>query len=215
MDSVENLQFILSRIASYICKIKNDFELANVNINVIPSFIKIHLLFIWDCCIDIEAINTLAILTQKRGLNEFFELNCAIKFQQRGKNKEIGVTKVSFITTEQQEFLLRTLLPKPITTITTSNIEPIVVGVKEPEVNAPLLPAVVSKKPARCLKPYSSLSRMGKSVVKRSVQGFVEERLGPNNTEADQDDLLCSLLSKEKKRKLKELNESPSSASIS
>jgi len=121
MDSVENLQFILSRIASYICKIKNDFELANVNINVIPSFIKIHLLFIWDCCIDIEAINTLAILTQKRGLNEFFELNCAIKFQQRGKNKEIGVTKVSFITTEQQEFLLRTLLPKPINTITTSN----------------------------------------------------------------------------------------------
>mmetsp|Transcript_27073 Transcript_27073/g.38557 ORF Transcript_27073/g.38557 Transcript_27073/m.38557 type:complete len:219 (-) Transcript_27073:217-873(-) len=113
MESIDNLRVVISRIASYICKCKNEFHLANINnLNILAKYIKIYKLFFWNGSLDIEAIDTLSMLCHKRGINDYFEYQCSVRFQQSGKHKEIGVTSASSIGIEQQEFLIRTCFPK-------------------------------------------------------------------------------------------------------
>jgi hypothetical protein len=89
MQTIESLRRVILRIANYIYKCKNEYQIANVDLNHVAKFIKIRKLFVWD---DIEAISTLSMLCQKKGMNSFFEYNCKIVFQQSGCHKEIGVT---------------------------------------------------------------------------------------------------------------------------
>ena len=117
MQTIESLRRVILRIANYIYKCKNEYQIANVDLNHVAKFIKIRKLFVWDDCIDIEAISTLSMLCQKKGMNSFFEYNCKIVFQQSGCHKEIGVTSTSSITIEQQEFLIDKCFPADILTL--------------------------------------------------------------------------------------------------
>ena len=84
---------------------------------------KIQKLFVWDDCIDFEAITTLSMLCQKKGMNSYFEYECKIlSSMQGGKHKEIGVTCASSISTEQQEFLIRACLPEPSLSPSTNSV---------------------------------------------------------------------------------------------
>jgi hypothetical protein len=112
MEFDENLQLVLSRISSYICKGKNEFQLTNNDTIQLTNYTKIQKLFVWDGFVDLEAIKILSKLCQKRGINDFLELDCAIKFQLGGKHKEIGISSQSSISTDQQKFLYQSLLPK-------------------------------------------------------------------------------------------------------
>jgi len=97
MQTIESLRRVILRIANYIYKCKNEYQIANVDLNHVAKFIKIRKLFVWDDCIDIEAISTLSMLCQKKGMNSFFEYNYS------RCHKEIGVTSTSSITIEQSE----------------------------------------------------------------------------------------------------------------
>jgi len=66
MEFDENLQLVLSRISSYICKKgKNEFQLTNNDTIQLTNYTKIQKLFVWDGFVDFEASKILSMTVIK------------------------------------------------------------------------------------------------------------------------------------------------------
>jgi len=200
----QNVHCILNRIESYLLKFKHEIKASNTNLHL-THYRKIYKLFLFDDgMVDMESIDVLRTLCQKKGINEYFEVECDIRFQMNGVKREIGLKVASScLNYVSKEYLLEAFFPDEKKT---NSIELITPSTKFTPVTITIpvsIPVpVVTKRLVQCVKPYGSQSRMGKNIVERSLIQFLNDRLGSKRTIQDQDMLLCTVLSPETKRKL-------------
>ena len=115
----QNIHCILNRIESYLLKFKHEIKASNTNLHL-THYRKIYKLFLFDDgMVDMESIDVLRTLCQKKGINEYFEVECDIRFQMNGVKREIGLKVASSrLNYVSKEYLL--VLKTPTSSITSS-----------------------------------------------------------------------------------------------
>jgi hypothetical protein len=187
----KNVHCILNRIESYLLQFKHDIKASNTNLHL-THYRKINKLFLFvvDGLVDMESINILSTLCQKKGINEFFDVECDIRFQLKGIKKEIGLKVASScFNNMNKEYLMKAYLPDEKATKSIELITPLTKATPAATATIPVSipPVVVTKKLAQCVKQYGSQSRVGKNIVERSLIQFLKDRLGSKRTIQDQE----------------------------
>ena len=98
---LQNVHCILNRIESYLLQFKHDIKALNTQLHL-THYRKIYKLFLFgDGTVDSEAINLLSTLCKEKGVNDYFNVECGIRFQMKGIKKKLKVLIIPSGTVDQ------------------------------------------------------------------------------------------------------------------